>query len=98
MATIIAGMFDTIDKAEGAVGQLLNAEFAEDDVCSFANNPPGQHATLSNEPKVSGAMASGSTSILCRRPLFFMPPRLRFRSRCLLRIDERGNQSCQTHQ
>jgi hypothetical protein len=46
MTTIIAGMFDTIDKAEGAVGKLLNAEFGEKDVCSFANNPPGQHATF----------------------------------------------------
>ncbi len=45
MTTIIAGMFDTIDKAEHAVARLLDDEFAYDDVCSFANNPPGQHAT-----------------------------------------------------
>ena len=46
MTTIIAGMFDTVDKAEGAMGKLRNAEFGEEDVCSFANNPPGQHATF----------------------------------------------------
>lgn len=46
MTTIIAGMFDTIDKAEGAVEKLLHTEFGEKDVCSFANNPPGQHATF----------------------------------------------------
>lgn len=46
MTTIIAGMFDTIDKAEGAVGKLLDTEFGGEDVCSFANNPPGQHATF----------------------------------------------------
>ena len=46
MTTIIAGMFDTVDKAEGAVGKLLNAQFSEKDLCSFANNPPGQHAAF----------------------------------------------------
>ncbi|HVY06600.1 MAG TPA: hypothetical protein VHB46_11550 [Burkholderiales bacterium] len=46
MTTIIAGMFDTIDKAEGALDQLRGGEFEKDDVCSFANNPPGQHATF----------------------------------------------------
>jgi hypothetical protein len=42
MSTIIAGMFDTVHKAERAM-QLLEGEFGEQDVCTFANNPPGQH-------------------------------------------------------
>jgi len=46
MTTIIAGMFDTIDKAQGAVERLLEGRFEPQDVCSFANNPPGQHATF----------------------------------------------------
>jgi len=46
MTTIIAGMFETIDKAQGAMGELLNGNFGEKDVCSFANNPPGQHAAF----------------------------------------------------
>src|SRR5579859_5090497 len=46
MTTIIAGMFDTIDKAQSAMDRLLDGEFARQDVCSFANNPPGQHATF----------------------------------------------------
>jgi hypothetical protein len=45
MTSIIAGMFDTADKAASAVDDLLNGEFRDKDVCSFANNPPGQHAT-----------------------------------------------------
>lgn len=60
MTTIIAGMFDTIDKAEGAVGKLLYAGFREEDVSSFANDQPGQQATLlkgddeNDDAKVSG--------------------------------------------
>jgi hypothetical protein len=46
MATIIAGMFDTVEKAEGAVDKLLDGEFGRKDICSFANNPPGQHAAF----------------------------------------------------
>ena len=46
MTTIIAGMFDTIDKAQSAVDSLLDGDFGRQDVCSFANNPPGQHATF----------------------------------------------------
>src|SRR4051812_50063977 len=46
MATIIAGMFDTIDKAAGAIDDLLGGEFNDKDVFSFANNPPGQHAVF----------------------------------------------------
>lgn len=46
MTTIIAGMFDTVDKAAGAVDQLLGGKFGDKDVCSFANNPPGQHGTF----------------------------------------------------
>jgi len=39
-------VFETIDKAQGAMGELLNGNFGEKDVCSFANNPPGQHAAF----------------------------------------------------
>ena len=46
MTTIIAGMFETAAKAEQAVGTLLDGDFARQDVYSFANNPPGQHATF----------------------------------------------------
>ncbi len=46
MTTIIAGMFDTVDKAASAVDRLLEGEFGDKDVYSFANNPPGQHATF----------------------------------------------------
>ena len=42
MTTIIAAMFDTVHKAEDAMGKLLG-EFGAKDVCTFANNPPGQH-------------------------------------------------------
>jgi len=48
MTTIIAGMFDTIDKAEGAVGKLLYAGFQARDVSSFSSNQHGQHATPIN--------------------------------------------------
>lgn len=43
MTTIIAGMFQTMGKAEGAVAALKQGEFGEGDVYTFANNPPGQH-------------------------------------------------------
>jgi hypothetical protein len=46
MTTIIAGMFDTVNKAERAMDTLLNGEFGSQDVCTFANNPPGQHDTF----------------------------------------------------
>lgn len=63
MATIIAGMFDTVDKAAGAVDDLLGGEFSDKDVFSFANNPPGQHATFpigGDEDKDPGASHAGS--------------------------------------
>jgi hypothetical protein len=46
MTTIIAGMFDTVNKAESAMSKLLDGEFGEQDVYTFANNPPGQHDTF----------------------------------------------------
>ena len=46
MTTIIAGMFDTVHKAEDAMDRLLGGEFDAEDVCTFANNPPGQHDTF----------------------------------------------------
>jgi len=43
MSTIIAGLFENIDQAEGAVRELRGSGFVPGDVCQFANNPPGQH-------------------------------------------------------
>jgi hypothetical protein len=43
MNTIIAGLFETIDEAEGAARSLRGRRFADDAVSHFANNPPGQH-------------------------------------------------------
>jgi len=43
MSTIIAGLFEGIEQAEVAIGALRGGRFAADDVCEFANNPPGQH-------------------------------------------------------
>jgi hypothetical protein len=45
METIIAGRFETLAAAQQAEAMLIGLEFAEDDICSFALNPPGQHAT-----------------------------------------------------
>lgn len=46
MTTIIAGMFSTVLQAEEAMDQLLGGEFSARDVCTFANNPPGQHGSF----------------------------------------------------
>jgi len=46
MSQIIAGIFDTINQAEDAAESLRRHRFAADDVCHFANNPPGQHDQL----------------------------------------------------
>lgn len=45
METIIAGRFDTLAAAQQAEAVLIGREFAEDDICSFSLNPPGQHDT-----------------------------------------------------
>jgi len=45
MATIIAGMFDTITKAEEAVHDLREGNCRQEDISTFHNNPPGQHGT-----------------------------------------------------
>ncbi len=45
METIIAGRFETLAAAQQAEAMLIGLEFAEDDICSFALNPPSQHAT-----------------------------------------------------
>lgn len=44
MATIIAGLFETIAEAEKAEVELKNGAFDKSDVSVFALNPPGQHA------------------------------------------------------
>ncbi|MES2354787.1 MAG: hypothetical protein V4568_10390 [Pseudomonadota bacterium] len=46
MATIIAGMFDTITKAEAAVHDLREGHCRQEDISTFHNNPPGQHDTF----------------------------------------------------
>lgn len=43
MDAIIAGIFENIDQAQDAVESLRRHGFADDSVCHFANNPPGQH-------------------------------------------------------
>src|SRR4051812_13183187 len=43
MAKIIAGLFDTITKAEAAVQDLLHGIRGQEDISTFYNNPPGQH-------------------------------------------------------
>jgi hypothetical protein len=44
MARIIAGMFTTQDEAAATRDAVVRQGFAEDDVCTFFNNAPGQHA------------------------------------------------------
>ncbi len=44
MATIIAGLFETIADAEKAEVDLKNGAFDKNDVAVFALNAPGQHA------------------------------------------------------
>jgi len=46
METIVAGRFETLEKAEAAVGELIAAGFRHDDASAFFVNPPGQHAKL----------------------------------------------------
>lgn len=45
MATIIAGMFETLAKANLAVEELHRERFNSEDVSVFHINAPGQHAT-----------------------------------------------------
>jgi len=46
MSTIIAGLFDNIDRGNDAAESLRRHHFAESNVWHFANNPPGQHDQL----------------------------------------------------
>jgi hypothetical protein len=43
MTTIIAGGFDTYEKAEAAMQRLREAGVTEDNLCDFRVNPPGEH-------------------------------------------------------
>lgn len=43
MTTIIAGGFDTFEKAEAALQRLREAGVSEDNLCDFRVNPPGEH-------------------------------------------------------
>lgn len=45
METIIAGRFETLAAAQQAEAVLIGRAFSDEDICSFALNPPGQHAT-----------------------------------------------------
>lgn len=63
MTTIIAGMFDTVHKAEDAMGKLRDGAFGDKDICTFANNPPGQHDLFpigGDENKDPGSIHAGS--------------------------------------
>ena len=44
MSLIVAGRFQTFDKAEQAASRLFSRGVLEDDVSLFYVNPPGQHA------------------------------------------------------
>lgn len=43
MATIIAGGFDVYSKTQEALGRLRAAGVADDNLCEFRVNPPGEH-------------------------------------------------------
>lgn len=43
MATIIAGGFDAYSKTQEALGRLRAAGIADDNLCEFRVNPPGEH-------------------------------------------------------
>ena len=46
MSTIIAGRFETLEKAEQAIQVLMSSESLEsENICTFYVGPPGQHAT-----------------------------------------------------
>jgi len=46
MATIIAGGFDVVTDADGAIERLRQAGVLEDDLCTFRVNPAGEHHEL----------------------------------------------------
>ena len=46
METIVAGRFETSEKADAAVRELIAAGFRHEDASAFFVNPPGQHAKL----------------------------------------------------
>jgi len=67
MATIIAGLFDTITKAEGAVQDLLHENCRREDISTFHNNAPGQHGEFpvggdeDADPGTKGAQSNAAT-------------------------------------
>lgn len=77
MPTIIAGHFQLQDEVERAKRALAEASFAEDRICAFFVNPPGQHdmtpiggdqllspgAKETPEGVVEGAAAGGAVGI-----------------------------------
>jgi hypothetical protein len=78
MAVIIAGRFQTFDKAEEVVQALIDASIGQDDVTVFYVNPPGQHdatpiggdhpnadpgAHDSTEESITGAAVGGAIGL-----------------------------------
>jgi S-formylglutathione hydrolase FrmB len=62
MATIIAGGFEHISKAEDAVARLRAAGVNDEYICQFRVNPPGEHnarALGGDHDKSAGAMHAG---------------------------------------
>jgi hypothetical protein len=67
METIIAGRFETLAAAQQAEAMLIGREFSEEDICSFALNPPGQHATYptgGDEYADDNSRSAGSRAVI----------------------------------
>lgn len=66
MSTIIAGRFDSLNEAKHAETALMGSAFDVNDICTFAVNPPGQHATFpigGDEHADPGARAASNKSV-----------------------------------
>lgn len=66
MASIIAGGFDVVTDADGAVARLREAGVRTDDLCTFSVNPAGLHdpdpageASAPDEMKKAGTKSAG---------------------------------------
>ncbi|WP_373186243.1 glycine zipper domain-containing protein [Halopseudomonas sp.] len=67
MSTIIAGRFETQEKAEKACASLQDAGFGKDEVSMFFVNPHGQHDIYpigGDEPASPGAEKSGRGALV----------------------------------
>jgi hypothetical protein len=66
MSTIIAGRFDNLNEAKQAETVLKGSAFDPNDICTFAVNPPGQHATFpigGDEHADAGARPAAAHSV-----------------------------------